>query len=107
MEGLQAMLAQDVAVYSDGGGKRPAGIKPIRGIVDVMKLQRSLARFYAGGPSVLVGYGFVNGLPGFITREADAMLQTTALLLDEGRILAMYVMRNPDKLTHLEGARTH
>ena len=107
MERLQAMLAQDVAVYSDGGGKRPAGIKPIRGIVNVMKLQRSLARFYAGGPSVIVGYGFVNGLPGFITREADGILQTTALLVEDGRILAMYVMRNPDKLTHLENARTH
>jgi RNA polymerase sigma-70 factor (ECF subfamily) len=101
LDGLQAMLAQDIAVYSDGGGKRPAGIKPIRGIGNVMKLQDRLAWFYARGQSEIVGYGFVNGLPGFVTREADGILQTTALLIEEGAIRAIYVMRNPDKLGHL------
>jgi len=41
-------------------------------------------------------------LPGFVTEEADG-LQTTALLIDGDRIKAVYVMRNPDKLQHLEG----
>ena len=54
-------------------------------------------------PSKLVRYTFINGLPGFVTQEPDG-LQTTALLIDEGRIKAVYVMRNPDKLRHLEGA---
>ena len=54
-------------------------------------------------PSKLVRYTFINGLPGFVTEEPDG-LQTTALLIDEGRIKAVYVMRNPDKLRHLEGA---
>jgi RNA polymerase sigma-70 factor (ECF subfamily) len=107
MGALQAMLAQDVAVYSDGGGKRVAAIKPIRGIEDVMKLQESLARFFAKGMSAIVSYGFVNGLPGFVTREADGMLQTTALLLENGQIRAVYVMRNPDKLGHLDAGRVH
>jgi RNA polymerase sigma-70 factor (ECF subfamily) len=99
--GLQAMLAEDVSVYSDGGGKRHAGLKPIHGIVNVLKLQGSLARFYVKGGSDVVGYGFVNGLPGFVTREADGILQTTALLIEDGRVRAIYVMRNPDKLGHL------
>ena len=43
----------------------------------------------------------INGLPGFITREPDGLLQTTALLVEEGRIRAVYVTRNPDKLRHL------
>jgi RNA polymerase sigma-70 factor (ECF subfamily) len=101
LDGLQAMLAQDVAVYSDGGGKRPAGLRPIRGLDDVLKLHGSLARFWTRDGSDVVGYGFVNGLPGFVTREADGMLQTTALLIEEGAIRAIYVMRNPDKLGHL------
>jgi RNA polymerase sigma-70 factor, ECF subfamily len=101
MARLSAMLAKDVAVYSDGGGKRPAGIRPIRGISDVMRMHTRLAWFYARGQSELVGYGFVNGLPGFVTREADGMLQTTALLIEEGQVRAVYVMRNPDKLGHL------
>jgi len=107
MNGLQAMLAQDVSVHSDGGGKRPAGYRPIHGIGDVMKLHASLLRFFAGGQSALVSYGFVNGLPGFVTREADGILQTTALLIEEGRIRAIYIVRNPDKLGRLGEGRVH
>ncbi len=44
---------------------------------------------------------FVNGLPGFVTREADGELQTTALAVEDGRIVAIYVVRNPEKLRHL------
>jgi RNA polymerase sigma-70 factor (ECF subfamily) len=43
----------------------------------------------------------INGLPGFVSREADGELQTTALEIDNGMIKAIYVMRNPDKLRHL------
>jgi RNA polymerase sigma-70 factor (ECF subfamily) len=52
-------------------------------------------------PSTLVRFGFVNGLPGFVTREGDGELQTTALDIADGKIVAIYVMRNPDKLGHL------
>jgi len=107
MDQLQALLAQDVSVHSDGGGKRPAGYLPIFGIDNVMKLHRSLARLLEKGPSELVSYGFINGLPGFVTREADGILQTTALLVVEGEVHAIYVMRNPDKLGHLGEGRVH
>jgi RNA polymerase sigma-70 factor (ECF subfamily) len=40
----------------------------------------------------------VNGLPGFVTRESDNELQTTGLQIEDGKIVAIYVMRNPDKL---------
>jgi RNA polymerase sigma-70 factor (ECF subfamily) len=40
-------------------------------------------------------------LPGFITCEADGELQTTALDIEGDKIVAIYVMRNPDKLRHL------
>jgi len=51
--------------------------------------------------SKLVRAGFVNGLPGFVTLEADGELQTTALDIEDGKIAAIYVVRNPDKLRHL------
>jgi len=51
--------------------------------------------------SKLVRTGFVNGLPGFITLEADGELQATALEIEDGKIAAIYVVRNPDKLKHL------
>jgi RNA polymerase sigma-70 factor, ECF subfamily len=104
---LQTILAEDVSFHSDGGGKRPAGYLPIFGSENVMKLHASLARFIGNGQSELVSYGYVNGLPGFVTREADGMLQTTALLVVDGAIHAIYVMRNPDKLGHLGEGRVH
>jgi len=51
--------------------------------------------------SKLVRAGFINGLPGFITLEADGELQTTALEIEDDKIAAIYVVRNPDKLKHL------
>ena len=48
-----------------------------------------------------IRFGFVNGLPGFVTREPDGELQTTALEIEDGKIAAIYVVRNPDKLRHL------
>jgi RNA polymerase sigma-70 factor (ECF subfamily) len=103
MSALQSLLAEDVALYADGGGVRPAALRVIAGLEDVMKTQAAIARALAhSGMSTIVRYGRINGLPGFVTREADGFLQTTALLIEAGRIAAIYVMRNPAKLRHLE-----
>jgi RNA polymerase sigma-70 factor (ECF subfamily) len=102
MERLRSLLATDVMAYSDGGGKKPASTEPIGGIDEVMRVHTSLARLFADSMSRVVRYGFINGLPGFVTIERDDTLQTTALELDkDGRIAAIYVTRNPDKLRHL------
>lgn len=101
MAGLGAMLAADVSLHADGGGKRPAAAAPIFGFNLVMKVQKSLAVLFGKHGSELVRTCFVNGLPGFVTREADGELQTTALEIEDGKIVAIYVMRNPDKLRHL------
>jgi RNA polymerase sigma-70 factor (ECF subfamily) len=100
---LGALLASDVSLYADGGGKRPAAARIMRGLDEVTRSFAAIARLMRGHAGELVQYAFVNGLPGFVTREADGVLQTTALLIDGGRIKAIYVMRNPDKLRHLEG----
>jgi RNA polymerase sigma-70 factor, ECF subfamily len=101
MKTLGAMLAADVSVHADGGGKRPAAMKPIIGFDAVMQVHERLAALFRENGSKLVRVGFVNGLPGFITLEADGELQTTALEIEDGKIAAIYVVRNPDKLKHL------
>ncbi|HEU5020037.1 MAG TPA: sigma-70 family RNA polymerase sigma factor [Pseudolabrys sp.] len=101
MTALGAMLAADVSVHSDGGGKRPAAMQPIVGFDAVMKVHELLAAHFRKNDSKLVRAGFVNGLPGFVTLEADGELQTTALEIEDGKIAAIYVVRNPDKLKHL------
>lgn len=51
--------------------------------------------------SELVRVRLINGVPGFVAREADGELQTTALDIEDGRVVAIDVMRNPEKLRHL------
>jgi RNA polymerase sigma-70 factor (ECF subfamily) len=62
---------------------------------------------FAKHRSRLVRCGLINGLPGFVTIEPDNTLQTTALQIEDGKIVAIYVMRNPDKLRHLGHQTVH
>ena len=101
MKALGAMLAADVSVHADGGGKRSAAMEPTIGFDAVMKVHERLAAVFQRNGSTLVRTGFINGLPGFITLEADGEIQTTALEIADGKIAAIYVVRNPDKLKHL------
>jgi RNA polymerase sigma-70 factor (ECF subfamily) len=107
MEQLRSLLSADVATYADGGGKVPAAVHPIIGFEKVMQLHAGLASIYAANMSRLLRYGQINGLPGFVTIEQNATLQTTALQIENGKIVAIYVTRNPDKLHHLAGAAIH
>lgn len=107
MKKLQALLATDVTVHADGGGKRAAVAEPIIGFDNVVAFHTSLARFFAQHPSRIMHYGFINGLPGFITLEDDGVPQTTALQIDNGQIVAIYVVRNPDKLRHIDDQVIH
>jgi len=107
MAELRSLLSADATVYSDGGGKAPAATRPIIGLEPVMRLHSGLAHIYARSMSQLVRYGVINGLPGFITIEHDGVLQTTALQIEDGKIAAIYVTRNPDKLRHLGEPALH
>jgi RNA polymerase sigma-70 factor (ECF subfamily) len=101
MKALGAMLAADVSLHADGGGKRSAATEPAIGFDAVMKVHEFLATRFQNNESKLVRAALVNGLPGFVTLEADGELQTTALDIEDGKIAAIYVVRNPDKLRHL------
>jgi RNA polymerase sigma-70 factor (ECF subfamily) len=101
MEHLRALLTADVTLYADGGGKVPARKAPAAGLADVIRMFATFASVYAVSRSRLVRYGFINGLPGFITIERGDILQTTALEIEHEGVVAIYVMRNPDKLRHI------
>ncbi|TWB34760.1 sigma-70 family RNA polymerase sigma factor [Nitrospirillum viridazoti] len=98
---LRTLLAEDVAAYADGGGRVRATLEPVLGIDAAMKLLAGLARLFTRTPSRLLRYALISGLPGFVTVEQGGTLQTTALDIRDGRIRAVYVTRNPDKLRHL------
>jgi len=101
MRALGAMLRADVSIHADGGGKRLTASAPIFGRDAVLDLFTRVIGVHGPSYSTLVRTAFVNGLPGFVTIEADGHLQTTAIDVEDGWIAAIYVMRNPDKLRHL------
>jgi RNA polymerase sigma-70 factor, ECF subfamily len=103
MARLRTLLAADITIYADGGGKVSAHTAPVAGLDDVMRLFATFASMFAESRSRLVRYGFINGLPGFVTIERGNILQTTALQVADGRVVAVYVVRNPDKLRHMAG----
>lgn len=101
LAGLRALLATDVVQQADGGGKVPAALEPFVGREAILDLQRTLTGIFAANPSRLLGYGLINGLPGFVTLEGGDLLTTTALEIRDDRVSAIYVMRNPDKLVDI------
>src|SRR5690606_40735466 len=75
--------------------------------LSVMQRHEQLSRDFGAAPSRLVRYASIDGLPGFVTVEGGGVLQTTALQIEQNRIVAIYVTRNPDKLRHLDPLSAH
>jgi RNA polymerase sigma-70 factor (ECF subfamily) len=97
---LSSLLAEDVVLHSDGGGKVLAFHNPIRGLARMLRLFAGLARKHAFRPELL-RLAMIDGLPGYVSIDRGALLQTTALDIRDGRIAAIYITRNPDKLRHV------
>ncbi len=97
MDALRALLADEVVAMADGGGKVPASLEPLVGQHVVLVRHAVMARDFVQNPSRLVRYAVIDGLPGFVTVEAAGVVQTTALHVRQDKIVAIYVVRNPDK----------
>ena len=92
---LVALLDPDVVWRADGGGKATAAHPAEGGAQNVTRFLLALAR----RPPRSVRMASVNGAPGIVMRDADGVLTVIAFTVDAGRITALDVMRNPDKLT--------
>lgn len=100
VEVLRALLAEDVTLQSDGGGKVEAFPNPIVGLERVVRLLCGLSRKFGGTSETLIKPIWIDGLPGYASLERG-VLQTTAFALEEGRIIGIYITRNPDKLSRI------
>ncbi|HEX5058774.1 MAG TPA: sigma-70 family RNA polymerase sigma factor [Kofleriaceae bacterium] len=95
---LARLLADDAVFYSDGGGKRLAALNPIYG-------KEKIVRFFIGISSKRpvierVDHVQINGLPGFVF-HTDEGVETLAFDIAGEQVVAIYAIRNPDKLRHL------
>ena len=100
---LRNLLAENVVAYTDGGGIRNAALNPLFGLRRVAGLFLGIARKTGGGRPPILYRGLINGLPGIVTLEPDGLVQTTSLDIADGRIVGVYIVRNPEKLGHLSG----
>lgn len=94
------LLADDAVLYADGGGKRAAVLEPVHGKQNILRLFATIAAQRRFLRRDQLQRAAINGLPGFVVHAEDGV-QTTAFEAEDDRIVAVYVVRNPDKLQHL------
>jgi RNA polymerase sigma-70 factor (ECF subfamily) len=103
LDALMQLLASDVRVVTDGGGKVAAALNVLEGA-------DRAARFLVGATrkgwreDFRVRLATINGLPGVIVDGPEGPVQTAAFEIDGDVIRALYVVRHPDKLRHLAAA---
>jgi RNA polymerase sigma-70 factor, ECF subfamily len=101
VDGLRELLAADVQLVGDGGGKAPQLARAVIGAANVARLLTAIAP-----PMVRIEVTFepheMNGQPGAIFRDRDGkVLFTWTLDILDGRIQTIHSLINPDKLAHL------
>jgi RNA polymerase sigma-70 factor, ECF subfamily len=101
VDGLLELLAADVHLVGDSGGKAPQWGRGIFGAANVGRLLVSLVPAYLR-IGIVVEPHELNGEPGAILRDRDGrVVQTLALDVLDGRIQRIRAVLNPDKLGHL------
>ncbi|QHA03368.1 RNA polymerase sigma-70 factor [Streptomyces broussonetiae] len=99
LAGLMSLLAPDVRLVGDSGGKVKA---PVRIVHTADKVGRFLAAVVPGAPADTT-YRFVeaNGGPAVLLLSGDRPNSLIQLDIADGRVATVYIVRNPDKLRHL------
>jgi hypothetical protein len=98
MEELEKLLADDVAAWSDGGGKAPALRRPVTGRADLL---RYLALTVGHPQWTRMSTGTVdsvNGEPAILLHLNGKLFAVMVLEFDGDRVTALYAVNNPDKL---------
>ncbi|GAA2731910.1 RNA polymerase sigma-70 factor [Streptomyces nogalater] len=98
---LRDLLAADVSMAGDGGGKAPQSARSIRGAENVARLLAAVFPPLAGAGVTWAPHE-INGQPGAVLRDGEGrVLNAMALDVLDGRIQAIRLVANPDKLGHM------
>jgi RNA polymerase sigma-70 factor (ECF subfamily) len=104
LDGLLALLADNAVLHSDGGGKAPALPNLVHGAQNV-------ARAIVGATAKLVPpnqttqSAQINSEPGLVTYVNGRPFAVLTLEIVEGRVQAVYIVTNPEKLAHISSLR--
>jgi RNA polymerase sigma-70 factor (ECF subfamily) len=99
--GLAALFSSDATLYTDGGGKVTATINPVHGADKIARFFIGVSKKYPEDARIVPR--LVNGSLGYVIYLGDRVLQANHFEFDGGRIVAVHIVRNPDKLRHLAG----
>lgn len=95
-DAMKALLAHDVSFVSDGGGKMPSFHRVLRGAGRIAGVFWSVEHQNPGG--VQYRMARVNGEPGLLRYVGGRLESAQSFQIEDGRIVAVFVVRNPDKL---------
>jgi RNA polymerase sigma-70 factor (ECF subfamily) len=98
VEALLAALAPDAVLVSDGGGKAKAALRPITGADKVARFTIGIAAQGLALPGLRVEITEVNGSAAVVAWAEDEPLMTMSLVVTDGRVSQVLVVRNPEKL---------
>jgi RNA polymerase sigma-70 factor (ECF subfamily) len=104
LNALTQLLASDVRIVTDGGGKVRAALKVVEGADEAVRFLVGATRKRADAwwrEDFTPRFAIINGLPGIIVEGSEGTVQTAAFEIEGDVIRALYVVRNPDKLRHL------
>ncbi|MEV4576755.1 RNA polymerase sigma-70 factor [Nonomuraea jabiensis] len=113
LDGLIELFASDVTMVSDGGGKARAALRAITGADNVSRWLLSIntpaniAAFMAsigmsGISDLSVGLATMNNAPAMVISAGGRVITVASLLISDGKIDTIYLIANPEKITHLE-----
>lgn len=97
---LVAMMKSDVKFVSDGGGKAPAALRVVSSPQEVAQLILHLAGA-KGGPREM-RFVTANGVPSVWFRDAQGFETLAQFDVDDDKVGAIYIVRNPEKLAHVK-----
>jgi RNA polymerase sigma-70 factor, ECF subfamily len=100
LDGLLRLLADDVVVWTDGGGKVRAAVRPVVGAYRSSRFLLHVAKKVEGFPQEIM----LNGQPALVFLDGqDGQTVVSALVLDigDGKIVGVRTVSNPDKLARL------
>jgi RNA polymerase sigma-70 factor (ECF subfamily) len=106
LDQLLALLDPAAVLRADGGGQVPSARKPLFGAQRIARALVGLKRASAdGGRTIRHEIADVNGAPGLIVDDGG-VLSVISLTIDAGRVVAVDIVRNPDKLRHVAAPGT-
>jgi RNA polymerase sigma-70 factor (ECF subfamily) len=103
------VLAPDVTLLTDGGGKARAALRPITGAGKVARFLTAIARRPYMGVAVSgmsLEPAEINGSPGTLITGGGRAIAALTLTVSGGRVTAIQLLANPDKLIAIAAGRT-